>query len=150
MEEEGTCRGLGENSASSGPCPRGIERRPRAQAPVSSSSPRHTEASALWPWARWGWVVGADLLRVEGAPGAPCKGPSVVSHHAGDTHPSVPGIQIASDSGFSFLPCITVKITIRRVAESTHGASSIFIKIFFVHNVPNLFLCSRYLESHSF
>lgn len=43
---------------------------------LSSSSPRHTEASALGPWVRWGWVVGAErgaLLRAEGAPGAPLQ-----------------------------------------------------------------------------
>lgn len=47
-------------------------------------------------------------------------------------------------------PRITVRITIRRVAESTHRAGLILIKIFFAHDVPNLFLYSWYLESHSF
>jgi hypothetical protein len=32
-----------------------------------------------------------------------------------------------------------------RVAGSTRGAGPIFIKIFFAHDVPNLFLCSWYL-----
>lgn len=147
MEEEGCAESLVRTQLPQVPAPKVLnEGICFHQAPPGTLRPQ--------PWGPEGlWVVRAergDLSRVEDAPGAPCKGTSVVSHHAGDTHPSAPGIRIASGSGFSFLPCITVKITIRRVAESTHRASSIFIKIFFAHNVPNLFLCSRYLESHSF
>lgn len=120
----------------------------------SSGSRGHTENQRQGPeQARAGWLraeVG-DRSGREAPLEHPCKGTSVCRQQPLSLRLACQCQEYESPQAqpfhFDLHHCQDHNKKSGRIYART---SSIFIKIFFAHNVPNLFLCSWYLELHNF